>query len=136
DEPVGQGEGRHGVRVDRPEQAQGVVLLRRQVEAGEQGVLVGAQAVVGPPEVEECLLLGRVEARGGSALGAGGHHYDIISRPDNSCPDDYSPLSGPSEPEAPARGSASPRWRFGLRAAETDEGIIRTEVPQSGPGAT
>ena len=52
----------HQVRPGGFEQAQHVILLRREFEIGEEFILVGAQTVVGSPEVEKRLLLGRIEA--------------------------------------------------------------------------
>ena len=45
-----------------PEQAEQVVLLGRQVEAGKEFVLDRPEAVVGSPEGEVRLLLGRIES--------------------------------------------------------------------------
>src|SRR5262245_57347717 len=49
-QPGGEVERAQLAGVDAAQQAQGVVLLRGQVEAGEQLVLQGAQAVVGAPQ--------------------------------------------------------------------------------------
>src|SRR5262249_61082485 len=47
----------------RLEQAQDVVLLRRQLVAGEEFILERAQAVVGAPEAQVDFLLQGVESR-------------------------------------------------------------------------
>ena len=67
DQPASQFERRHGVGSGAPQQPQGVVLLGRKFVAPEQRVLGLLEAVVGPPQVEEDLLLAGVEAAGPAA---------------------------------------------------------------------
>ena len=69
DEPAGEGQGGQRGGMLGAEESEGVVLLGGEVEAGEQVVFDGAEAVVGPPEVEEGGLLGGVESGGGGSLG-------------------------------------------------------------------
>lgn len=87
DETTGQVERPHGTRPFAAEQAEGVVLLRRQVVPGEQFVLERPQAIISPPEVEERFLFERVEAFARS--GRPGRHAVDNTCSDKCCPDIY-----------------------------------------------
>jgi len=63
-------EGGHLLRVGRLEQAQCVILLCRQFVPAEEFVFEQPQPVVGSPEVEVGLLLGRIEPLRRVGLGA------------------------------------------------------------------
>jgi hypothetical protein len=77
--------------MDAPQHAQSVVLLRRQVEAGEEFILESAQAIVRPPQAEEDLLFERIKAAARPNLSGLHDSHDVRhdSQPDNSCPDNY-----------------------------------------------
>src|SRR5690606_23680327 len=64
---VRESERRDGIRALRTKDSKRVVLLRRQSEAPEELVLEDPQAIVGPPKVEEDLLLEGVESEGASS---------------------------------------------------------------------
>lgn len=67
DESARKAEGGQPLGASAAEQAQGVVLLGRQVVLAEQLVFEHAQAIIRPPEIEECLLLQRIEMADGTA---------------------------------------------------------------------
>jgi len=76
------------------EQAEGVVLLRRQLVPKKKLVLDHPQAVVGPPEIQISFLLWRIETARDAASGIGRHepqfNWPNKHRPDNYlCPLDF-----------------------------------------------
>jgi hypothetical protein len=75
DQPAGQGQRRQRLGVNGAEQAQGVVLLRGQPDAGEELVLQHPQPVIGAPQIEERFLLGRIEPDPTELLLAGGRWH-------------------------------------------------------------
>ena len=77
DQPAREFQRPQSAGVDAAQQAQGVVLLRRQAVRAEQIVLERPQPVVGPPQVQVDFLLRRVE---GPAWGF--HALRIIGGPE------------------------------------------------------
>src|SRR5581483_2401292 len=113
DEAGCQGERGQRPRVAPAQQPQGVVLLGGEAVPAEQVVFQGPQPVVGPPEVEEGLLLRRIEATSASGRrgrGAHGEHLICWNKicPNNCLQDESLPrLCGCPAPCEPAPCSAA-----------------------------
>src|SRR5262245_7934728 len=107
DEPAGQIERRQLARLGCTQEAQHVVLLRREAVAGEQLLLDLPQPVVGAPEVQKNLLLGRIEA--GSGQRSACPHDSDYRPPDNTCPDNCLNNHYPASPAGVSpRGHVAP----------------------------
>src|SRR5262245_27552574 len=82
------------------QQAEGVVLLRGEIVPQEKLVFEHAQTVVGSPEIQVTLLLGRIKAARRSA-GRGSRHASKFTWLNNGWPDkDLSPAALPCRQSA------------------------------------
>ena len=78
----------HFFRLGRFEETQGIVLLSREVVAAEEFIFQQSQAVVGPPQIQKRLLLGRIESAGtGSLFGDRVSHENNNTCSNKCCPD-------------------------------------------------
>ncbi len=70
-----------------PQQAQRIVLLRRQVVSREQLIFQRPQPVVRSPQAEKRFLFEAIESP--ADFGGFGLHGTDFNHSDNSCPDNY-----------------------------------------------
>jgi hypothetical protein len=86
-EPAGQVQRSDHAGVGACQKAQGVVLLRREVISAKECLFEGAQAIVGPPQAEEDLLLQGIEMPARPSPSR--CHAVQDKQSDNSCPDNF-----------------------------------------------